>query len=154
MSSAFERFPNLRDVDYVIIGIFKGIFVIFAWRETRASLSLSACSSVQMSESTTERKITFFDVSMAGVPAGRVVFQLYNDLVPKTAENFRPFLSLSSTSTTRTRSLITYILSLSHPDRRTLHWRKGHRRVWKAPMVQRQWFPSYHQEVRAALPHE
>jgi peptidyl-prolyl isomerase D len=46
-----------------------------------------------MSESTTERKITFFDVSIAGVPAGRVVFQLYNDLVPKTAENFRPFPS-------------------------------------------------------------
>jgi peptidyl-prolyl isomerase D len=50
-----------------------------------------------MSETTTERKITFFDVSIAGVPAGRVIFQLYNDLVPKTAENFRPFLSLSST---------------------------------------------------------
>ncbi|KAI0280360.1 peptidyl-prolyl cis-trans isomerase [Russula aff. rugulosa BPL654] len=42
-----------------------------------------------MSETTTERKITFFDVSIAGVPAGRVIFQLYNDLVPKTAENFR-----------------------------------------------------------------
>ena len=52
---------------------------------------------MQMSESTTtERKITFFDVSIAGVPAGRIVIQLYNDLVPKTAENFRPFLSLSS----------------------------------------------------------
>lgn len=46
-----------------------------------------------MSESTTtERKITFFDVSIAGVPAGRILVQLYNDLVPKTAENFRPFL--------------------------------------------------------------
>lgn len=101
-----------------------------------------------MSESTTERKITFFDVSIAGVPAGRVVFQLYNDLVPKTAENFRPFLSLSST-----RNLL--ILSLSHPtDRRTLHWRKGHWGVWKAFMVQRQWFPSCHQEVRAVLPYE
>jgi peptidyl-prolyl isomerase D len=46
-----------------------------------------------MSETTTttERQITYFDVSIAGVPAGRVVFQLYNDLVPKTAENFRPF---------------------------------------------------------------
>lgn len=43
-----------------------------------------------MSETTTERQITYFDVSIAGAPAGRVVFQLYNDLVPKTAENFRP----------------------------------------------------------------
>jgi hypothetical protein len=48
---------------------------------------------VDMSETTTERQITYFDISIAGVPAGRVVFQLYNDLVPKTAENFRPFLT-------------------------------------------------------------
>jgi cyclophilin family peptidyl-prolyl cis-trans isomerase len=45
-----------------------------------------------MSELTTERKLTFFDVSIADVPAGRIIIQLYNDLVPKTAENFRPFL--------------------------------------------------------------
>jgi peptidyl-prolyl isomerase D len=69
-----------------------------------------------MSESTTtERKITFFDVSIAGVPAGRVVFQLYNDLVPKTAENFRPssFPFIYIYPYTLTYLLI---LSLSHPD--------------------------------------
>ena len=50
-----------------------------------------------MSETTTaatatdsQRPVTYFDISIAGDPAGRVVFQLYNDLVPKTAENFRP----------------------------------------------------------------
>ncbi|KAI0783253.1 peptidyl-prolyl cis-trans isomerase Cpr7 [Abortiporus biennis] len=37
----------------------------------------------------TERPITFFDITIGGKPAGRIVFQLYNDLVPKTAENFR-----------------------------------------------------------------
>jgi peptidyl-prolyl isomerase D len=58
---------------------------------------LSENRALQMSESTTtDRKITFFDVSIKGVPAGRIIFQLYNDLVPKTAENFRSFLSLSS----------------------------------------------------------
>lgn len=31
----------------------------------------------------------FFDLTEAGEPKGRVVFQLYNDVVPKTAENFR-----------------------------------------------------------------
>ena len=31
----------------------------------------------------------FFDVSIGGVSAGRIVFKLYNDVVPKTAENFR-----------------------------------------------------------------
>lgn len=31
----------------------------------------------------------FFDVSIGGQPAGRIVFELFNDVVPKTAENFR-----------------------------------------------------------------
>jgi len=50
----------------------------------------------KMSETTeSQRAITYFDISIAGIPAGRVIFQLYNDLVPKTAENFRQSLSLS-----------------------------------------------------------
>jgi len=31
----------------------------------------------------------FFDVTLGGQPAGRVVFELFADVVPKTAENFR-----------------------------------------------------------------
>jgi len=31
----------------------------------------------------------FFDVSIGGVPSGRIVFSLFSDVVPKTAENFR-----------------------------------------------------------------
>jgi cyclophilin family peptidyl-prolyl cis-trans isomerase len=31
----------------------------------------------------------FFDVSIGGAPAGRVVMGLYGDVVPRTAENFR-----------------------------------------------------------------
>jgi peptidylprolyl isomerase len=31
----------------------------------------------------------FFDVSIGGQPAGRIVMELYKDKVPKTAENFR-----------------------------------------------------------------
>jgi peptidyl-prolyl isomerase D len=42
----------------------------------------------EMSESP-ERVITYFDISIAGKSAGRIVCQLYNDIVPKTAENFR-----------------------------------------------------------------
>jgi len=38
---------------------------------------------------TSTRPITFFDITIGGNPAGRIVFSLYNDLVPKTAENFR-----------------------------------------------------------------
>eukprot|EP01066_Platyproteum_vivax_P003402 Platyproteum_vivax@DN14317_c0_g1_i1.p1 len=33
--------------------------------------------------------LVFFDVSIGGAPAGRVIFELYASVVPKTAENFR-----------------------------------------------------------------
>ncbi|KAG7095843.1 Peptidyl-prolyl cis-trans isomerase cyp40 [Marasmius oreades] len=39
--------------------------------------------------SSAERPITFFDVSIGAKPVGRIIFSLYSDLVPKTAENFR-----------------------------------------------------------------
>ncbi|PCH36779.1 hypothetical protein WOLCODRAFT_140583 [Wolfiporia cocos MD-104 SS10] len=35
------------------------------------------------------RSIMYFDVTIGGKPAGRIVMQLYDDIVPKTAENFR-----------------------------------------------------------------
>ena len=35
------------------------------------------------------RPKVFFDINIDGKPSGRVVFELYDDVVPKTAENFR-----------------------------------------------------------------
>ncbi|KAH8102044.1 peptidyl-prolyl cis-trans isomerase Cpr7 [Cristinia sonorae] len=35
------------------------------------------------------RALTYFDITIGDKPAGRIVFELYNDIVPKTAENFR-----------------------------------------------------------------
>ncbi|KAK8818291.1 cytosolic cyclophilin [Blastocystis sp. ATCC 50177/Nand II] len=35
------------------------------------------------------RPHVFFDVTIGGQPAGRIEFELFNDIVPKTAENFR-----------------------------------------------------------------
>ena len=31
----------------------------------------------------------FFDVTIGGAPAGRITMELFNDVCPKTAENFR-----------------------------------------------------------------
>ncbi|KAL1638482.1 peptidyl-prolyl cis-trans isomerase cpr6 [Neofusicoccum ribis] len=36
-----------------------------------------------------KRSRVFFDIQIGNQPAGRVAFELYNDIVPKTAENFR-----------------------------------------------------------------
>jgi len=35
------------------------------------------------------RPKVFFDVTIGNTNAGRIIFELYNDVVPKTAENFR-----------------------------------------------------------------
>ncbi|KAK8825410.1 hypothetical protein WA538_003106, partial [Blastocystis sp. DL] len=35
------------------------------------------------------RPRVFFDISIGGQPAGRITFELFSDIVPKTAENFR-----------------------------------------------------------------
>jgi peptidyl-prolyl isomerase D len=40
-------------------------------------------------ETKTARSRVFFDITIGEQPAGRVTFELYNDIVPKTAENFR-----------------------------------------------------------------
>lgn len=36
-----------------------------------------------------ERVRVFMDISIGGLPSGRLVFELFNDIAPKTAENFR-----------------------------------------------------------------
>lgn len=38
---------------------------------------------------TNGRPVVFFDIAFGDVPAGRVKFELFSDVVPKTAENFR-----------------------------------------------------------------
>lgn len=43
-----------------------------------------------MDENNIEDRIRcFFDVTIGGLPSGRIVFELFNDVVPKTCENFR-----------------------------------------------------------------
>lgn len=38
---------------------------------------------------TADRPRTYFDITVGDKPLGRIVFALYADLVPRTAENFR-----------------------------------------------------------------
>ncbi|KAI0143053.1 cyclophilin-like domain-containing protein [Xylariaceae sp. FL1272] len=40
-------------------------------------------------EETKSRSRVFFDITIGDKPAGRVTFELYDDIVPKTADNFR-----------------------------------------------------------------
>lgn len=35
------------------------------------------------------RQRTYFDITLGALPAGRIVFELYTDITPKTVENFR-----------------------------------------------------------------
>ena len=58
---------------------FKPVFNKFGATTTR-SYSKSALSM---------GKKVFFDVDIGGTPGGRISFELYDDVVPKTAENFR-----------------------------------------------------------------
>ncbi|KAI0853203.1 cyclophilin-like domain-containing protein [Daldinia vernicosa] len=41
------------------------------------------------SEQPKKRSYVFFDITIGTKPAGRITFELYDDVVPKTAENFR-----------------------------------------------------------------
>ncbi|KAG2183666.1 hypothetical protein INT43_006674 [Umbelopsis isabellina] len=50
--------------------------------------SIDSCSLITMS-SAQERPVVFFDISIGDVPVGRMKMELFSDIVPKTAENFR-----------------------------------------------------------------
>lgn len=47
---------------------------------------------------TAERSIAYFDINIGDKQAGRITFSLFNDLVPKTAENFRKTFSRMTTN--------------------------------------------------------
>jgi cyclophilin family peptidyl-prolyl cis-trans isomerase len=48
---------------------------------------------------TTTRPQVFFDIAIGGNPTGRIEFELYSDIVPKTAENFRVLCTGEQAST-------------------------------------------------------
>lgn len=44
-----------------------------------------------MADSAEQNPIVFFDVTLGGEPLGRIKMELFKDVTPKTAENFRQF---------------------------------------------------------------
>lgn len=58
--------------------------------------------------------ITFFDLTAGGVPKGRVVFELYDDVVPRTAENFRALCTGEKGNSEKSGKPLTYKGSLFH----------------------------------------
>lgn len=54
-----------------------------------ADLFIPAINMAAAAAAGVARPRVFFDISIGGKPAGRIEFELYSDVVPRTAENFR-----------------------------------------------------------------
>jgi peptidylprolyl isomerase len=54
------------------------------------------------------RSIVYFDVSINGTPAGRIEFELFNDITPRTAENFRALCTGERGENYRTKHRLWY----------------------------------------------
>ena len=52
---------------------------------------MSSWSQISSSLRHPHNPVVFFDVSVGSTPVGRILFELFADVCPKTAENFRQF---------------------------------------------------------------
>jgi len=64
-------------------------FVVPATAIALTTAAAGATAAASQSPSNKSNKNVFFDVSIDGQPEGRIEFQLFDDIVPKTAANFR-----------------------------------------------------------------
>lgn len=62
------------------------------------------------------RERVFMDISIGGLPSGRVVFELFNDVAPKTAENFRALCTGEMGLGKVTGKPLTYKVNLTLPE--------------------------------------
>jgi hypothetical protein len=79
----FEALIMLAQLTIFLIMFAQASAFAFPARIIRSSLSTLKMANTKV----------FFDLDVGGKPEGRVTFELYNDVVPKTAENFRALCS-------------------------------------------------------------
>ncbi|XP_035670390.1 peptidyl-prolyl cis-trans isomerase-like [Branchiostoma floridae] len=65
-----------------------GVALIIVFHMSAVNTQIQATSTATSSPERKPRELAFFDVTIGGVPAGRIVFELRLDVVPRTAENF------------------------------------------------------------------
>merc|ERR1712100_130908 len=110
---------------------------------SRVLLLVAALVVVAECKDKKEPKITnkvFFDVTIAGEPAGKIVMGLYGKTVPKTVENFRALC------TGMPRAPFSSWPHLSLASIR----RKGRGQVWQTSALQGLQIPPYHPQLHAA----
>lgn len=81
--------PSISTIFAVVLSM---LSVAYSLRLIPSSVAMGKQSTRTFTKSSTlsmANPQVFFDISIAGKPEGRVVFELYADVVPKTAENFR-----------------------------------------------------------------
>ena len=101
-------------------------------------------------DATANRPLTYFDITIGGQPVGRIVFKLYNDLVPKTAENFRKSRSYLGNEREIVYSYFwpsfeqLEFVALVTLIRVLVYWREGRWQLGQAVILPRELVPSCH----------
>lgn len=60
-------------------------------RHSTCSANMTSWNQIQSQLKHPNNPVVFFDITIGGTPVGRIVFELFAHIAPKTAENFRQF---------------------------------------------------------------
>lgn len=58
------------------------------WHDIKVISVIAAIMTVDGDQKPARDRV-FMDISIGGLPSGRLIFELFNDVAPKTTENFR-----------------------------------------------------------------
>lgn len=65
------------------------LFCVRFEKKSQARMTVNSDEEESVQNLPAVRSRCFFDIKIGLMPAGRIVFELYSDVVPKTSENFR-----------------------------------------------------------------